>query len=66
MELHPQMMNSLLAINNFLLLLVIIIVGFNPAIPGMADIVTSDLFLIFISSKLERILVFVNLNFFNF
>ncbi len=40
---HPQIIDSLLAIKIFLLFFVNSIVGFNPAIPGMAAIVISDL-----------------------
>ena len=39
---HPQITDSLLAISNFLVFLIINIVGCSPAIPGIADIETSD------------------------
>ena len=62
---QPQIIDSLFAIKIFLLILVNSIVGFNPAIPGIAAIVISDflkyLFLISISLI---ILTFLFLNFF--
>ena len=39
---HPHTIDSLLAIKIFLLFFINSIVGFNPAIPGIAAMVISD------------------------
>ena len=49
---QPQMTDSLFAINIFLLNLIFRIVGFKPAIPGIAEIVISVLFCEFKKLKL--------------
>ena len=54
---QPQIIDSLFAIRIFLLDLIISKVGFKPEIPGMAEIVKSDL-LIFFKLKLFKILFF--------
>ena len=41
---QPQIIDSLLAIKSFFVDLIILIVGFKPAIPEIADIVISELF----------------------
>ena len=55
---HPQIIDSLLANSNFLLNLIIEIVGLRPCKPGIAEIVISDLFLNFNKSKLLNIRIF--------
>ena len=61
---HPQIIDSLFAIKIFLLFFVNSMVGFKPAIPGMAAIVISDI-LIFLFSK-SKILINLILLFLNF
>ena len=61
---HPQIIDSLLAMRIFFVLPMIFIVGFRPAIPGIAEITISDL--IFLSLKLKKLIIFtlLFLNFF--
>ena len=62
---QPQIIDSLFAINIFLLFFIIEIVGFKPAIPGIAETVISIFFLSLIESKLLSIKVLLFLNFFS-
>ena len=55
---HPQIIDSLLATSNFLLNLIIEIVGLRPCNPGIAEIVISDFFLNFNKSKLLNYKIF--------
>ena len=61
---HPQIIDSLLAIRILFVLSIIFIVGFRPAIPGIAEITISDL--ISLSLKLKKLIIFtlLFLNFF--
>ena len=56
--LHPQIIDSLFAINIFLLFLINFKVGSNPAIPGIAEITMSSLG-IFFSFKSKVLNIFV-------
>ena len=60
---QPHIIDSLLAIKNFLLCLIRDKDGFKPAMPGIADIEISDFFILSLS-KLSKILVSLFLNFF--
>ena len=62
---QPQIIASLFAIRIFLLILVNKIVGSNPAIPGMAETVTSIFFIYFEMCLTSlRIVIFLSLHFF--
>ena len=54
---HPQIIDSLFAINILLVNFIILIVGSKPAIPGIAEIVNSDFLKVFILSKSFKIFV---------
>ena len=59
---QPQIIDSLFAIRIFLLILIMEIVGCNPAIPGIAETVISDFFFNFIELKLFNIFILFFLN----
>ena len=63
---QPQTIDSLFAKSSFLLDLINLIVGFKPAIPGIALIVKSFLFLKLIESNLFIILQYLKFFFFTF
>ena len=60
---HPHITASLFAINSFLLSLVIIIVGPNPSIPGIAETVISTFFKFKIIKIIQKFYSFLNLSF---
>ena len=63
-KLHPQITASLFAIKIFFVNLIIFIVGLRPMMPGIAEIVISDLNFLFSNLKKLKILVSDFLNFF--